>query len=45
MNYTDQELILQVDNDPNATPRERDLATRLDEALQEAERLPEEDIL
>ena len=29
-NLTDEELIRAVDNDPNATPRERELANRLD---------------
>lgn len=32
-NLTDDELIRAVDNDPNATPRERELANRLDAVL------------
>ena len=32
-NLTDREMILAVDNDPKATPRERDLADRLMEAM------------
>ena len=33
-NLTDAELIRAVDNDPRATPRERELAERLDAALE-----------
>ena len=33
-NLTDDELIRAVDNDPAATQRERELANRLDAALQ-----------
>jgi len=32
-NLTDDELIRAVDNDPGATPRERELAQRLDTTL------------
>lgn len=32
-NLTDRELILAVDNDPGATPRERELANRLHRQL------------
>lgn len=32
-NLTDDELVRAVDNDPNATPRERELANRLDTLL------------
>jgi len=34
-NLSDEELIRAVDNDSNATPRERELAKRLDAALHE----------
>ena len=33
-NLSDEELIRAVDNDSNATPRERELANRLNAALQ-----------
>lgn len=36
-NLTDRELLLAVDNDPNATPRELELAARLRAALEEPE--------
>lgn len=32
-NLTDRELLLAIDNDPDATPRERELAERLRKAL------------
>ena len=33
--YTDEELVRSVDNDPTATPRERELAERLNATLTE----------
>lgn len=33
-NLTDAELVRSVDNDPNATPRERELADRLNKFLE-----------
>jgi hypothetical protein len=32
--FTDEEIIRTVDNDPRATPMERDLADRLNKALE-----------
>lgn len=37
-NLTDDELVRAVDNDPNATPRERELANRLQQ-LHDADNL------
>ena len=34
-NLTDEELIRAIDNDPDATPRERELTKRLWNAIQE----------
>ena len=41
---TNAELVRAVDNDPNATPREREMATRLDE-LQTEIRLVAPDLM
>jgi hypothetical protein len=35
MELTDEELIRKIDNDPTATPRERELANRLQAQLDE----------
>ena len=40
-NLTDEELVRAVDNDPAATPRERELARRLYEAMLEIRVLEE----